>query len=203
MKVKLAIFLGVMASIAIALGAGWHGTEGKPSEQASFDVTDTLRRGLGGEPGSLDPGAAADSFSLEVLNDLYEGLTAESADGSIVPGVADSWTVDSTGTHYEFHMRHDARWSNGASVRAQDFVNAWRRVVDPKQASPMADNLRIIRGAEEIIAGRAVPSSLAVSAVSDDHLVVELTRPAPYFLGLLTHYVSVRRTHLLSVALPM
>ena len=149
-----------------------------------------MRRGLGGEPGSLDPGAAADSFSLEVLDDLYEGLTAESADGSIVPGVADSWTVDSAGTHYEFHLRRDARWSNGTSVRAQDFVNAWRRVVDPKQASPMADNLRIIRGAEEIIAGRAIPSSLAVSAVSDDHLVVELTRPAPYFLGLLTHYCT-------------
>ena len=138
----------------------------------------------------LDPATAADSFSLEILGDLYEGLIAESADGNIVPGVADAWRVDSTGTRYEFHMRHDARWSNGASVRAQDFVNAWRRVVDPKQASPMADNLRIVRGAEDIIAGHAIPSSLSVSAIGDDQLVVELTRPAPYFLELLTHYCT-------------
>jgi oligopeptide transport system substrate-binding protein len=160
------------------------------NQRWSLDTKATLRRGLGGEPGSLDPSGAADSFSLEVLGDLYEGLPAESADGNIVPGAADSWRVDSTGTRYEFHMRQDARWSNGSPVLAQDFVNAWRRVVDPNQPSPMADNLRIIRGAEDIIAGHAMPSSLAVSAVSDDQLVVELTRPAPYFLELLTHYCT-------------
>jgi len=54
----------------------------------------------------------------------------------------------------------------------------------------MADNLRIILGAEDIIAGNAIPGSLGVSAVSDDQLTVELTRPAPYFLGLLTHYCT-------------
>ena len=168
MNVKLAIFLGAIGSIAIALGAGWHGREGKPNEQASFDAPDTLRRSLGGEPATLDPGAAVDSFSMEVLDDLYEGLTAESADGAVVPGVAASWNVDSSGTKYEFHLRHDARWSTGAPVRAQDFVDAWRRVVDPKQASPVADNLRIIQGAEAIIAGRAPSISLAVSAPRDD-----------------------------------
>ena len=190
MRFKLVILIGTLASIAIALGAGWHAIRATPDQHASLEPKDTLRRGLGGEPGSLDPATAADSFSLEILGDLYEGLIAESADGNIVPGVADAWTVDSTGTRYEFHMRHDARWSNGASVRAQDFVNAWRRVVDPKQASPMADNLRIVRGAEDIIAGHAIPSSLSVSAIGDDQLVVELTRPAPYFLELLTHYCT-------------
>jgi ABC-type transport system substrate-binding protein len=80
------------------------------------------------------------------------------------------------------------RWSNGAPVRAQDFVNAWRRVVDPKEGSPVADNLRVIAGAEAIIAGRAIPSSLGVSAPRDDVLAVVLTRPAPYFPQLLTHY---------------
>jgi oligopeptide transport system substrate-binding protein len=125
---------------------------------------------------------------LEVLGDLYEGLTAETADGAIVPGVAAAWTVDSTGRKYEFHLRRDARWSNGAPVRAQDFVNAWRRVVDPKQASPVADNLRVVLGARDIIAGRAPPSSLGVSAPRDDLLDVVLTRPAPYFPQLLTQF---------------
>lgn len=190
MKFKIVSLLGALASIAIAIGAGWPITLGMPNQGSSLDSTETLRRGLGGEPGSLDPGGAADSFSLEVLGDLYEGLTAEGADGNIVPGVADSWSVDSTGTRYEFHLRRDAQWSNGTPVRAQDFVNAWRRVVDPKHASPVADNLRIIRGAQDIIAGHAIPSALAVSAVSNDQLVVELTRPAPYFLELLTHYCT-------------
>jgi oligopeptide transport system substrate-binding protein len=179
--------LSAIASAALALGTGCHEKHGQPAQPSSLEKTAALRRGIGGEPGTLDPGAAADSFSLEVLGDLYEGLTAESVDGTVVPGVAASWTVDPTGTRYEFNLRHDARWSNGAPVRAQEFVNAWRRVVDPKQGSPVADNLRVIAGAEAIIAGRAIPSSLGVSAPRDDLLAVVLTRPTPYFPQLLTH----------------
>jgi oligopeptide transport system substrate-binding protein len=179
--------LSAIASIVIALGAACDAKLGQPA-QPLVETSATLRRGLGGEPGTLDPAAAADSFSLEVLGDLYEGLMAEGADGTVVPGVAASWTVDPAGTIYEFHLRHDARWSNGAPVRAQDFVNAWRRVVDPKQGSPVADNLRVILGAEAIIAGRADFNSLGVSAPQDDVLAVVLTRPTPYFPQLLTHY---------------
>jgi ABC-type oligopeptide transport system substrate-binding subunit len=174
-KGTLGLF-GAVASIAIVLAAGYHAKQGPANQPWPLENT-TLRRGLGGESGSLDPGAASDSYSLEVLGDLYEGLTAENADGAIVPGVAASWTVDSTGTRYEFHLRHDARWSNGAPVRAQDFVNAWRRVADPKRASPVADDLRVILGAQDISAGHANPSSLGVSALRDDVLLVVLTNP--------------------------
>src|SRR5271167_1229460 len=97
--------LSAIASIAIVLGAGCDTKFGQPAQPSSLEDTATLRRGLGGEPGTLDPAAAADSFSLEVLGDLYEGLTAESADGTVVPAVAASWTVDRTGTKYEFNLR--------------------------------------------------------------------------------------------------
>jgi oligopeptide transport system substrate-binding protein len=177
-----------VAAITILLAAGCHAKVGQGGQPSSLEELATLRRGLGGEPGTLDPATAVDSFSSEVLSDLYEGLTAESADGSVVPGVAASWRVDPAGTRYEFNLRHDAKWSNGTRVRAQEFVTAWQRVVDPKQGSPVADNLRIIRGAEEIIAGHANVDSLQVSAPRDDVLEVELVRPAPYFPQLLTHF---------------
>src|ERR1700691_5200446 len=74
---------------------------------------EVLRRGLAGEPSSLDPAEAADNFSFQLIQDLYEGLTIESASGQILPGVASSWTVDPTGTEYTFHLRNSARWSNG------------------------------------------------------------------------------------------
>jgi len=146
-----------------------------------------LRRGIGGEPSSLDPGVAADTFSYEVIRDLYEGLAAESADGQIVPGVAASWSVDQTGTEYTFNLRHDAMWSNGRPVRAQDFIVAWQRVIDPKHASPLAEFLRPIAHAAEIISGQLAPGQLGVRAPRDDLLVVQLKQPAPYFLQLLTH----------------
>ncbi len=146
-----------------------------------------LRRGIGGEPASLDPGEATDTFSFEVIRDLYEGLVIETPEGAVVPGVASSWTVNASGTQYTFHLRPDAKWSNGTQVRAKDFVEAWRRVVDPKRASPVADTLRPVAGAAAIILGRLPPSSLGVTAIRDDLLVVDLDRPAPYFPQLLTH----------------
>lgn len=148
---------------------------------------ETLKRGLGGEPASMDPGEATDTFSFEVIRDLYEGLTTESQDGKVVPGVAASWTVNASGTQYTFKLRHDARWSNGTRVRAEDFVKAWRRVVDPTRASPVADTLRPVAGAAAIIAGRLSPTTLGVIAAQDDLLIVNLDQPAPYFPQLLTH----------------
>jgi oligopeptide transport system substrate-binding protein len=151
------------------------------------DSVELLRRGLGGEPSTLDPAAVADNFSSEVIQDLYEGLTTESSTGAVVPGVASSWTVDAGGTQYTFHLRSNARWSNGKPVRAQDFVAAWRRVVDPKQASPVADDLRVIAGAASIIAGTSPAAALGVEAPNDGVLIVRLEQPAPYLPQLLTH----------------
>jgi oligopeptide transport system substrate-binding protein len=148
---------------------------------------DVLRRGLAGEPSSLDPAVAADNFSFQVLQDLYEGLTVESGNGQVLPGVAASWTVDPTGTEYTFHLKSSARWSNGKPVRAQEFVFAWRRVLDPARGSSVSDDLRLIAGASEIIAGRLPSSELGVHAPSDEVLVVKLVRPAPYLPQILTH----------------
>jgi len=168
--------------------SGCHPQTGSQPEKP-IDA-ETLRRGLDGEPASLDPGTAADTFSYEVIRDLYEGLASESADGEVLPGVAKDWEIDPTGTQYTFHLRHDAKWSNGKPVRAQDFVYAWRRVVDPKHASADAEFLQPISHATEIIAGRLPPDQLGVQAPQDDLLIVKLQQPAPYFPQLLTHTVT-------------
>jgi len=60
-------------------------------------------------------------------------------------------------------------------------------VVDPTVASPGADDLRMIRGASDIISGNSAPSTLAAHAINDTTLLVELEHPAPYFLQLLAH----------------
>ncbi|MGO8973345.1 MAG: peptide ABC transporter substrate-binding protein [Steroidobacteraceae bacterium] len=146
-----------------------------------------LRRGLSGEPSSLDPAVGSDNFSTEVMQDLYEGLTSESPTGQTMPAVASSWTVDASGKQYTFHLRADARWSNGRPVRAAEFVAAWRRVVDPKHGSPVADDLRLIAGAASIIKGEAPINSLGVAAPSDDILIVTLEQPTPYLPQVLTH----------------
>jgi len=151
------------------------------------DHGSTLHRALGGEPATLDPRTAADNFSVAVLLDLYEGLTSESPSGEVIPGVAESWALDSTGTQYTFHLRKDARWSNGDKVRAQDFVASWQRAVDPKFGSLTADDLRLVSRAREILSGKSPPSALGVTASSDSTLVVKLERPAAYFPQIVAH----------------
>jgi oligopeptide transport system substrate-binding protein len=152
------------------------------------DQTDVmLRRGLSAEPTSLDPASAVDNFSMQLVQDLYEGLVREGPSGEIVPALASSWMVDEAGTRYSFQLRANARWSNGQPVRARDVVSAWQRVVDPKVGSPVSNDLRLISGASLIIAGKSPPTSLGAFAVSDTELVVQLDRPAPYFLQLLAH----------------
>jgi oligopeptide transport system substrate-binding protein len=105
----------------------------------------------------------------------------------VIPGVASSWTVSASGRQYTFQLRPDAQWSNGNPVRAQDFIAAWRRTLDPKQGSPVADNLRLILNAAAIIAGKSPVSALGVEARGDSVLIVNLEQPAPYFPQLLSH----------------
>ena len=148
------------------LGVGFLvvGILGCSQAQTPTSTAEVLHRGLSGEPATLDPAEAADTFSYEVMDDLYEGLTTESPSGAVIPGVASSWTVSASGTQYTFQLRPDAQWSNGNPVRAQDFIAAWRRTLDPKQGSPVADNLRLILNASAIIAGKSPVSALGVEA---------------------------------------
>jgi oligopeptide transport system substrate-binding protein len=163
------------------------GILGCSQAQTPANTAQVLHRGLSGEPATLDPAAAADTFSSEVMEDLYEGLTTESPSGAVIPGVAASWTVNPSGTQYTFQLRPDAQWSNGNPVRAQDFIAAWQRTLDPKQGSPVADDLRLMLGAPAIIAGKSPVSALGVEARGDSVLIVNLEQPAPYFPQLLSH----------------
>ncbi len=182
-----ALPVALIAVAYLSLCACGSGNTGTPISPVSPNSTNTLRRGIGGEPATLDPALATDSFSFEVIRDTYEGLTTESADGLVIPGAAASWVISESGTTYEFKLRPNLRWSNGARLNAADFVRAWQRVVDPHIGSPVADALLPIAGASEIIAGRLPPSALGATAVAGDSLVVRLKEPTPYFLQLLTH----------------
>ena len=142
----------------------------------------TLNRALPGEPRTLDPQVADDTFSFQVIGDLYEGLTAEDRGGHIVPGAASSWTLDETGTIYTFQLRPDAKWSDGSRTSAAEFVQGLRRAVDPGTASGSADLLAVIKNASEITAGRKKASELGATAVGDATVRIEISHPAPYLL---------------------
>jgi ABC-type oligopeptide transport system substrate-binding subunit len=154
---------------------------------ATDKSTTTLNRGLSAEPESLDPHRFASNGAAEILRDIGEGLLTYSADGSLIGGVASSWRVSGDGLVYTFELRKEAKWMNGDPVTSSDFVFALRRLVDPEIASPYALLLESIGNVSQIVKGELSPAKLAVVAIDDDTLQIELSVPTPYFVQLLTH----------------
>ena len=126
---------GVAALAAmLAVGAALSGCGGDAGDASLHE----LRRGNGSEPDSIDPQLARMEAAMTILRDCYEGLVSMDRDGTPVPGAAEGWTLSPDGRRYTFRLRADARWSNGDRVVAEDFVAAWRRLVDPATASQYA-----------------------------------------------------------------
>lgn len=149
-----------------------------------------LRIGNNAEPESLDPQRASSVSALNIIRDLDEGLVQLDAQGQPQPAAAQGWQRDASGLVYTFTLRPSARWSDGSALQAQDFVAALRRAVDPRSGAPFAQLLSPIAQAEAIMAGRAAPETLGVTALDAQQLRITLARATPQFLALLAHPVS-------------
>lgn len=168
-------------------GSATTGTESTGSDTAAAGSSD-MNVMLETPVESLDPQQATDGTSFEVIADYTDGLMQMDADGQAVPAIAESYDLSDDGLTYTFHIRSDAKWSNGTPVTAADFVFAWQRAVDPAVASEyayMLSDIGQIKNAAEIIAGDMDKSELGVTAVDDTTLQVELNVPASYFLSLM------------------
>lgn len=137
---------------------------------------------------SLDPQQATDGTSFEVMANYTDGLTQMDDSGAAVAAIAESWETSDDGLTWTFHLRKDAKWSNGTPVTAKDFVFGWQRAVDPDVASEyayMLSDIGQVKNAAEIIDGTKDKSELGVTAVDDNTLQVELNAPVSYFLSLM------------------
>ena len=137
---------------------------------------------------SLDPQQATDGTSFEVMANYTDGLTQMDDSGAAMAAVAESWETSDDGLTWIFHLRKDAKWSNGTPVTAKDFVFGWQRAVDPDVASEyayMLSDIGQVKNAAEIIGGTKDKSELGVTAVDDNTLQVELNAPVSYFLSLM------------------
>jgi len=152
-------------------------------------ASQTLLIGNGAEPGDLDPHLATAYTEFNIILGLGEGLTSiDEASGKPVPGATSSWDVSTDGLRYTFHLRPEAKWSNGEPVVAADFLFSYERILRPLLASEYAYMLFPVRGAENFNAGKTADfASVGFSAPDHHTLVVELAAPTPYFLGLVAH----------------
>ncbi len=151
---------------------------------------------IGSEPPSLDPCLATDSISIDMVENLFLGLTdlgfnVFTNETEVRPELATSWEVSEDGLVWAFHMRKDVKWSDGKPVTAHDIEYAVRRTCDPATASNYAYVLYIIKGAKEVNTGEITDlSHIGVKAIDDYTIQFALNHPAGYFPSIASMWVA-------------
>jgi len=142
-----------------------------------------LHLGNGAEPQDLDPQLIAASTDQNIAVALFEGLTSlDEKTSQPLPGVAERWEVSADALTWTFHLRAEARWSDGSPLTADDFVQSWRRILNPALGAENAYLLYPIKNAAALNEGTTKdPATLGVAAPNARTLVVTLERPTPYF----------------------
>ncbi len=153
----------------------------------SAHAATALNRPDEGEPESLDPQKTVSAFPLGIIRDMYIGLIALDNDGKPIPGVAESWDIAPDGKTWTFHLRHDAKWSNGDPLTAEDFLYSFRRLVDPKTAAADPSDLAQIVNYDDIQSGKEKDlTKLGVEAPDKYTFILHLTAPRLALKFLLT-----------------
>ena len=141
------------------------------------------------EPKQWDPTNNSESISDAIVKQLFEGLTVSTADG-YKPGMAESWDVSDDGLTYTFHLRQDAKWSDGDPVTAHDFEYAWRRICDPSFASEALQAMTdYVQGAQEYFDGTGSYDDVKATAIDDYTFEVVLKNVTPFFPQLVANDV--------------
>jgi len=142
------------------------------------------------EPVTIDPSFVTDEAGAVICQNIFEGLLNNPPDdGPMRPGVAERYEVLDNGTRYLFHLRGDARWSDGTPVTTADFVYAYQRALDPKNGTRGAELFFIIQGARDYNLGKIPFKQVGIRALSPRELEIRLAAPAPYFPRLLGYAV--------------
>ena len=170
-------------------------TTGETTQSVENTVEQTLIWNIGADPKTLDPGLNSAVDGGHVINNTFEGLMRDKG-GKLDYAIAESHEVSEDGLVYTFHIKEDAKWSDGKPVTAADFEFAWKRVADPATASEYSFIMESgnIKNASKIIAGEMSKDELGVKALDEKTLVVTLEQPTDFFLSLTAFatYMPVR-----------
>jgi oligopeptide transport system substrate-binding protein len=178
---SLALTLLMLASASLA-GCTDEETVARPDPADEPKIAQSINLPLADEVPTLDISKATDTIAFTVLTQINEGLVRLDGQGKVVPGVAKEWKRTADGLTYTFVLRDDAKWSDGSTVTAQDFVYSWKRTLDPATNAQYAFMLEWIKGGAEYHGSKGRADDVKVEAKDPRTLEVTLTAPVPFFL---------------------
>ena len=143
----------------------------------------------GDEISDIDPQITTGMPESRVILALSEGLTNRAPQTlEVVPGTAESWEISDDGMTYIFHIRKNAKWSNGDDLTSYDVKASWHRSFLPALGNQYASSLYVIENAQAFHEGKLPFDEVAISTPDAKTLTVRLIAPTPYFLQLLGHH---------------
>jgi oligopeptide transport system substrate-binding protein len=177
----------LLALAAILLGLSLTACGPQRVERAACPAGQRcLEYGIASEPTALDPQLTQSIYEAAIDRELFNGLYTDDAAGNPTLGAADKVTTSPDGLVWTFHLK-PATWSDGVPVTASDFVYAYRRILDPKTASPYTYLVYLLKNGEAITDGKAQPNTLGAVALDPQTLQLTLEHPAPVLPQILKH----------------
>ena len=190
-SVRPLVAVAVLGALSLAAtGCRRAESASVPAGGAGAAAPRVLTVGNGAEPQDLDPQTVTGVPENKLINAFFEGLVSNGPTGDdTVGGVAERWEVSPDGLRYTFHLRADARWSNGDPVTAEDFIRSYRRMLSPEIAAEYAYKLFHVVGAEEYQRGELKDfSQVGFRAPDARTLEIRLKRRVPFLLEAMKHY---------------
>ncbi len=184
-KKSLVVLLAVLMVLSVAIaGCGGQQTQDQSAKPAETKKDVVIRYNLGAQPETIDPALNSAVDGATVILHTFEGLVNLDEHQQPVPGVAEKWDVSDDGLVWTFHLRDNAKWTDGQPVTAKDFDYAWKRALNPDTASEYAYQLYYIKNGEDYNTGKngVTADDLGIKVIDDHTIEVTLAAPTPYIL---------------------
>ena len=192
---RLNLWRAAATAALLAILAATSCSSGVFTQGPRLAGSQTLRVLIEDQPQSLDPGQVQYSFERAILREISEPLLKPTPDmNGVLPAAAAGYDVTNGGAGYVFHLRKNAEYSDGQPVKAQDFVFAWRRLIDPRLASPVAtffanavyngNKVSILDPQRDAKTIDPALQTLGLAAPDDSTFKVTLSQPDPAFIWL-------------------
>ena len=190
--------LALMAVLIMVTAAGCVAPAAPASEMPETDMMDVVSSGgvtLPDDAAPLDQqvfrSAGIEGKHFDTMRNEYEGFAYEATieqlakmgpEGEWHPAAADSWELSEDGRTWTFHLRQDAKWSDGVPVTADDWVYSFRRYLNPEMANVYAWFLFDLENGEAYNKGEVDVEELGVLKIDDHTFSITTTVPIPYYM---------------------
>jgi oligopeptide transport system substrate-binding protein len=142
----------------------------------------TLSFPIAQDVADFDPALISSPADVDILRNVFSGLYRFDARLHEVPDIAIGQpALSAAGLTYTFHLRHDAHFSNGDAITADDVIYSWDRAV--ARQGDFAGLFQIIAGYGDVASGKTARLS-GLTKVDDYTLQVLLTKRSGSFLTL-------------------